>query len=377
MSDYLLMIKPSVLAVMSCLADRATEGVLQFAKSADPEGERTLGVLTKSDLVKEKAVFKTINDLVEGSTLKLGYFVVRNRGADEDDLDIAQCREKEDALFDNPDWAKIKEKGRTGVQALKDELQSLLLDLAKRELPKQRTEVVKRLAETRQSLSSMGPARHDASSQRECLVKLTGKFEHTVRDALEGLYEGNPLFTQFPELRLITKVVDLNEGFSDLMAKKGHTYEFVVTADSSEPECSSKYERAGPYENALAESFAAGSDFPELDVLTLAELQCPAPSGGVILRRIEASYRETRGPELGTVSLFLFFASFLCACHSFIWTTPFYGIPVPPASVLFNLLELFIKALQTSRYLILKTKKCGYQGLVLHLYCPIYRTNVY
>jgi hypothetical protein len=33
--------------------------VLQFAKTADPDGVRTVGVLTKADLVKEQAVVQT------------------------------------------------------------------------------------------------------------------------------------------------------------------------------------------------------------------------------------------------------------------------------------------------------------------------------
>ncbi|KAM7187039.1 P-loop containing nucleoside triphosphate hydrolase protein [Rhypophila sp. PSN 637] len=291
-----------VLAVLSCLADRATEGVLQFAKTADPEGERTVGVLTKADLVKEKAVLRTIHELVSGDTLKLGYFVVRNRGADEDDLDVSKCNVKEEALFNQSDWDPIAKLGRTGVQALKVELQSLLLDLAKRELPKQRAEVMKRLDDCRQSLNAMGAARPDAPSQRECLVKLTLKFERIVRDALEGLYEGDQLFKNNMELRLITKVVDLNEGFSDLMAAKGHAFTFSGSSSSisqTPGDDDDKHSRVVAYQSAVAESFNAGLNFTELS-LDLTKLDCPSPAANMILNKIEACYRETRGPELGT-----------------------------------------------------------------------------
>jgi hypothetical protein len=84
---------------LSCLSDRTTEGVLQLAKKADPDGIRTVGVLTKADLVKEQAVVQTLLDLVKGNTLKLGYYVVRNRGSDEDGLTVAECHMKEREKF--------------------------------------------------------------------------------------------------------------------------------------------------------------------------------------------------------------------------------------------------------------------------------------
>jgi hypothetical protein len=96
--------------------------VLQFAKTADPDGVRTVGVLTKADLVKEQAVVQTLLQLVKGNTLKLGYFLVRNRGADEDTLTIAECQMKEKEQFADPQWTELVKLGRTGVEALRGEL---------------------------------------------------------------------------------------------------------------------------------------------------------------------------------------------------------------------------------------------------------------
>ncbi len=197
--------------------------MLQFAKTADPEGVRTVGVLTKADLAKEQAVIQTLLQLVKGDTLKLGYFVVRNRGADEDALSIADCQAKEKECFAKQRWADIRKLGRTGVKALRDELQVLLTELARRELPKQKVEVEKRLTDCRRKLESMGPPRDNSASQRECLVKLASHFERIVRDALDGRYEGSTMFSEKAELKLATEIRALNEGFSELMWQDGHT----------------------------------------------------------------------------------------------------------------------------------------------------------
>ena len=284
---------------MPCLADRANEGVMQLVKQADPKGERTVGVLTKADQVTENAVIRSVSELVKGHTLKLGYFVVRNRGADEDDLDISQCRLKEKELFYRPIWADLAklEPPRTGVEALKSMLQRLLTELAKRELPKQRLEITNRLAECRKELDAMGASRPDAASQREFLVKLASKFERIARDALEGRYEGDAIFTAKPELKLITKAVILNQGFADTMWIRGHNMLFDGKSISEATEAIDKYTVM------VDDAWANVADFPELDrILPVDCLTCPPPKDGDIKKHIKKCYQESQGPELGTVS---------------------------------------------------------------------------
>ncbi|KAL2266992.1 hypothetical protein VTJ83DRAFT_4269 [Remersonia thermophila] len=330
-----------ILAVLSCLSDRATEGVLQLAKQADPDGLRTVGVLTKADLVKEQAVIQTILDLVRGKTLKLSYFVVRNRGADEDTLTVPECHMKEQQVFAEPQWAELVNLGRTGVPALRAELQSLLTELARRELPKQRTEVEQRLARCRKKLLAMGPPRNTAASQRECLVKLASQFGDVVRDALDGRYDGHAIFSKKPELKLATNIIHLNEGFADFMAKKGHSWEFGTKQDSLESKPESKPDskeskesksgsksdkekdkdkdkdksdakaksqeppqNTGPevleYEKHVNEIRARVSSIPELQQLVRDNMIWPEPTKGAIMSNIERHYSMSRGPELGT-----------------------------------------------------------------------------
>ncbi|EAA33377.2 hypothetical protein GE21DRAFT_6461 [Neurospora crassa] len=291
-----------VLAVVPCLSDPATERILQMAKEADPAGVRTIGVLTKADLVYEKAVLSNLLKQVQSGTLKLGYFIVRNRGADEDDLSIDQCKLKERELFLKPQWSEINRIGRTGVEALRSELQTLLMDLAKRELPKQKAEVLDRLTDCLEKQKEMGIARPDAVTQREYLTKHASKFERIARDALEGRYGVNPIFAEEPQLRLITKIISLNEGFSDLMWRKGHLRNFEGStakektkrydADDSEPL---------EYEELANEAHSAALSYPELrNVFPNDNFECEPPSNDPIMEHIGHCYRESRGPELGT-----------------------------------------------------------------------------
>ncbi|KAK4033771.1 hypothetical protein C8A01DRAFT_39779 [Parachaetomium inaequale] len=196
--------------------------------------------------------------------------------------------------FAEAQWAELVKLGRTGVGALRAELQTLLTELARRELPKQRSEVEKRLLECRKKLESMGPPRDSAASQRECLVKLAAQFERIVRDALDGRYEGNSIFSDKPGLKLATEIMGLNEGFTDLMWKKGHTWEF--TADSSAEELGDSLE----YEETATAVLASVSSTPELQQLVCDNNECPAPLDESIMDHIDKCYKESRGPELGT-----------------------------------------------------------------------------
>jgi Dynamin family len=54
-----------MLAVIPCNVDIATQEILERAEEVDPEGIRTLGVLTKPDLV-DKGAEMTVVDLIEG-----------------------------------------------------------------------------------------------------------------------------------------------------------------------------------------------------------------------------------------------------------------------------------------------------------------------
>ncbi|KAK1783113.1 P-loop containing nucleoside triphosphate hydrolase protein [Copromyces sp. CBS 386.78] len=283
-----------VLAVLPCLSDPATEEILQFAKAADPKGERTVGVLTKADLVKEKAVLQSLSNLVMASTLKLGYFVVRNRGADEDDLDISQCKKKEAELFNDPQWKAIADTGRVGVDALRTELQSLLTVLAKRELPNQKAEVMKRLADCEKRSISFGPPRCTPAAQREHLIKLALRFERLANDALEGLYGRDILFGEKPPLKLITKVVELNEGFSHVIWKKGQTWNFkeqaTEKADSTEV----------AYIRLVNEAVDWASATPEVSEYLYPKISAFKDPKGDIMAFIRDCYSAGRGPELGS-----------------------------------------------------------------------------
>ena len=81
MNRYIRDERTIILAVIPSNTDIATQEILTIAKEMDPKGLRTLGVLTKPDLI-DNGGEENMMMLVEGkrNPLHLGYYMVRNRG---------------------------------------------------------------------------------------------------------------------------------------------------------------------------------------------------------------------------------------------------------------------------------------------------------
>lgn len=136
-STYMANPRAVILAVIPANVDIATQEILEMAAECDTKGERTLGVLTKPDLVDAGAE-QHVLDLIDGKShkLNLGWCIVRNRGQKEL-LESSSNRHEVERYFfmsQNP-WAKV-EKDRVGVEALRRRLTEILAAIVRREFGK-------------------------------------------------------------------------------------------------------------------------------------------------------------------------------------------------------------------------------------------------
>lgn len=125
-----------MLAVVPANVDIATQGILDKAEEVDPDGMRTLGVLTKPDLV-DKGAEKNVIDLIEGRThqLRLGWHILRNAGQAELAKSVAERQALGKAFFEQSPWDDL-EKERTGIASFRVRLQEILADNIRREFPR-------------------------------------------------------------------------------------------------------------------------------------------------------------------------------------------------------------------------------------------------
>jgi hypothetical protein len=162
-------------------------------------------------------------------------------------------------------------------------------------------------------VKELGTPRDDSHAQRAYLSKLSSDFQRIAMCALEGHYVRDPIFMQKPHMRLITRIIDLNEAFAREFSLSGHKWKFQAGFGPGADE-------AGLPERLALQSLHTPipfDEYPELgDILHHEpDYKCEPPlpskkSSGdeedglsTIMDHIKEVYLSSRGPELGTVSI--------------------------------------------------------------------------
>ncbi|KAI5456958.1 P-loop containing nucleoside triphosphate hydrolase protein [Mariannaea sp. PMI_226] len=211
-----------ILAVLPSTTDVATQEILELAEDYDKDGVRTLGVLTKPDLVHELSARATVCDVIQGKKrpLTLGYFIVRNRGPE----DALKEQSELDQTFQLQPWIELPQ-DRVGIPALKEQLRMLHSDITEREYPKLLYDVNNQIKACKKELDSLGPPRQDEREQRSFLSRIAGTFQELTRAALAADYNADIAFDQ-DDLRLITHVVNITNVFSAEFQLSAHSRHF-------------------------------------------------------------------------------------------------------------------------------------------------------
>ncbi|KAK1596445.1 dynamin family protein [Colletotrichum navitas] len=308
--DYIKDSRTIILAVIPCNVDVATQAILTYAAEADPEGKRTLGVLTKPDLVNENAIREAAMDLIRGKRrdIQLGYYVVKNRGADDTSSSKEERDYQEKVFFSEDPWCKL-DKSRLGIPALRNRLRELLMDRTKSEFPKVRREINERLTDAKAQLEALGQSRSTADEQRVYLGKIVSRYVQLRDFSLNAYYTGDTLFEKHSEYRLATRIREANSAFSLMFYNRAHTRRFD-NLDEDEKienqgnEIGAKDEDEDVSRNDLydIEFVIPPDEFGELDAVLSEPCKCAAPQNENIMKHLEQLYLASRGFELGTVN---------------------------------------------------------------------------
>jgi GTP-binding protein EngB required for normal cell division len=140
-SKYIQPEKSLILAVMSARTDLETDMALDLIKEFDPRGMRTIGVLTKVDLMNSETDVADYlyNNVSVDLQLKYGYYAVRNRSSSEMmTLTHKQGLDKENQYFSQHSaYSNLDEthKRRLGIVNLGQSLSQVLIEHIRKSLP--------------------------------------------------------------------------------------------------------------------------------------------------------------------------------------------------------------------------------------------------
>ncbi|KAJ2967000.1 hypothetical protein NQ176_g9880 [Zarea fungicola] len=249
-NTYLQSSRTIILAVLQASNDMANQAIIKLARKHDPEGQRTVGIITKADLINEGAESRIALVARNEDTikLKLGFFLLKNPSPVELEAGISvETRSRRELqFFASPAWKRQSlDMDRVGADKLRTFLQDLLDKHIERELPKVLCEIENTLNAKEEELKALGSARPTVGDIRAFITGKSMEFSQLLNAALNGNYDGiNPLFLSHDNCRLRARIQQLNTKFAQQMRLNGKKRKTDPASPSSNSEDDSTDETA-------------------------------------------------------------------------------------------------------------------------------------
>ncbi|KAK7429808.1 hypothetical protein QQZ08_003653 [Neonectria magnoliae] len=198
-----------ILAVITPNKGLASQITLRKTKEHDPFRERTIGILTKPDLIRpgfseEREYIQVAKNEEAAHKLKLG------SGA----------------------WKDLVAEDR-GVTSLREKLSKVLLSHTKSSLPSVINDIEKKPRELQEELDRLGKPRESLGEERSFLLAIASDFQRLARDGIDGRYN-DAFFGDMDnkDRKLRAQLRNLNRAFDYILTTKGSTSRITATPTS-------------------------------------------------------------------------------------------------------------------------------------------------
>ena len=177
-----------ILCVIPANSDIATSDGLKIAKEIDTTGSRTIGVLTKIDIMDPGTDARKIL-LNQEIPLKLGYVGVRNRSKQDliNKLSMAETIRKEREFFKSHPVYKNLPSGHLGTDVLINKLTKIYFRMIRENLPRIVKSINERVKTAEEELASLGqPMPTDDAGKMSMLWNMINEYCDIFRNVLQG-----------------------------------------------------------------------------------------------------------------------------------------------------------------------------------------------
>lgn len=224
-----------IMAVISAKNDKENQIVITFAEAYDPNGDRTIGVITKPDTLPlsspSEEQYVTLAQNNDPSTrFALGWAVVRNRSFEEQGSSQFERDEMEKHFFDNGIWKNLNSETK-GVLALRKRLGKILHNHILTEMPSMLKDVDAGITECERKLAALGSSRGSQDDQRMYLLQASMKFGHLMSSSNDGMYTdsffGSGVDDEDFQKRVCAISTSILNQFRDEITRHGHAIEVV------------------------------------------------------------------------------------------------------------------------------------------------------
>ena len=220
-----------MLTVIPANVDIMTQEIIELARGLNPNGQQTLDVLIKPDLVDESAEQKVLDLLHdEDLILKHGWFLVCNLGQHELQEGGIDCNTAEDEFGRKEPWNSIPP-DCFGINSLRLRLQEAVIDNARKSFSQVCLEIIKRLKSRKQAPKNLGDERVTPKQQQSHLLSVVACFQELTSHGLSSNYGTDNIFNSHPDLCLATLVMNRHIQFADNLNVWAHEYKFKTETD--------------------------------------------------------------------------------------------------------------------------------------------------
>ncbi|EAA35708.1 hypothetical protein GE21DRAFT_1922 [Neurospora crassa] len=237
-----------ILAVVGGNSDYVQAPILTKARHFDPNGTRTIGVLTKPDLTDSIGLEDKFVELVKNNDrrnhFRLGWYVLLNPGPrteGETWPSAEQRRSTERDFFSKGKWSSLPA-SMCGASALKQRLSLQLQQHIGRHVNALRRQIQKALDDCDAELKSLGTAKSTPEEMRLELIELFYFSNELVVPAAHGFYKNPPKTIFFrvtadpkgtPAQNLRARAAEENDRFSARIRADGRKFKLSASSDPS------------------------------------------------------------------------------------------------------------------------------------------------
>lgn len=151
-------VRTIILCVIPANADITTSDALQMAREIDPKGIRTLGVITKVDIMDAGT---NARNMILGNEvpLRLGYVAVKNRSQQDiiDNKMVKMALKEEQEWFENHPIYQTMPSNLLGTQVLTQKCTKIMFTHIKSHLPDIIKEIKDKMGDIESRLVNLGP----------------------------------------------------------------------------------------------------------------------------------------------------------------------------------------------------------------------------
>lgn len=213
--SYMEQQRTIILVVVPSTQDVATIEALEWAARYDPSGERTIGCMTKPDLIDVGAESEVIAVLTnQRKPLTLGYVMLRNRNQREvtEGISNAEARRREASFFESSPAFSSVDSSLLGVERLTAKLTAVLVSRIYSALPSMRGEIVRKLDRATTELAELGSGSGETEGEASLtLMRLVFDYHGLLQDTCQGRYVDKRLWNS--KTRLCTRAQGLYDTF--------------------------------------------------------------------------------------------------------------------------------------------------------------------